>query len=123
MSDTFNIGVTPFAFIPRKHNTGRFHKTSHRFLRLSGGRIRSICSRASFARVCGSLAYRHPKEKFPMKRFSLALLAVTLLPVAGTNLYGQGQSQNQAPRPARSRSDEMLDRWNDIGNKLIAMAQ
>src|SRR4029077_17196531 len=31
--------------------------------------------------------------------------------------------QNQAPRPARSRSDEMLDRWNDIGNKLIAMAQ
>src|SRR5258707_12173515 len=58
-----------------------------------------------------------------MKRFTLALLAVTLLPVAGTNLYGQGQSQNQAPRPARSRSDEMLDRWNDIGNKLSAMAQ
>jgi len=58
-----------------------------------------------------------------MKAYSLALLAVTLLPVAGTNLYGQGQSQNQAPRPARSRSDEMLDRWNDIGNKLIAMAQ
>ncbi len=58
-----------------------------------------------------------------MKRFSLALLAVTLLPVAATNLYGQGQSQNQAPSPARSRSDEMLDRWNDIGNKLIAMAQ
>jgi len=32
-------------------------------------------------------------------------------------------SQSQAPRPARSRSDEMLDRWNDIGNKLIAMAR
>ena len=58
-----------------------------------------------------------------MKRFSLVLLAATLLPVAGTNLYGQGQSQNQAPLPARSRADEMLDRWNDIGNKLIAMAQ
>ena len=25
--------------------------------------------------------------------------------------------------PARSRSEEMLDRWNDIGNKLVAMAQ
>ena len=58
-----------------------------------------------------------------MKRFSLVLLAVTLLPVAGTNLYGQGQSQNQPPLPARSRAEEMLDRWNDIGNKLIAMAR
>ena len=26
--------------------------------------------------------------------------------------------QSPAPRPARSRSEEMLDRWNDIGNKL-----
>jgi len=31
--------------------------------------------------------------------------------------------QSAAPRPALSRSGEMLDRWNDIGNKLIAMAQ
>jgi hypothetical protein len=62
-----------------------------------------------------------------MKRSSkwsgFALVAVTLLAVVGTSLYSQGQSQNQAPRPARSRSDETLDRWNDIGNKLIAMAQ
>ena len=27
------------------------------------------------------------------------------------------------PRSALSRSDEMLDRWNYIGNKLVAMAQ
>jgi uncharacterized damage-inducible protein DinB len=47
----------------------------------------------------------------------LALLAV------GTCVYGQGQTQDQAPRPARSRAEEMLDRWNDIGNKLVAMAQ
>ena len=58
-----------------------------------------------------------------MKRSSLALVAVTLLAVVGISLYSQGQSQNQAPRPARSRADETLDRWNDIGNKLIAMAQ
>src|SRR4030088_2888788 len=58
-----------------------------------------------------------------MKRSSLALVAVTLLAAVGTSLYSQGQSQNQAPRLARSRADETLDRWNDIGNKLIAMAQ
>ena len=55
--------------------------------------------------------------------FGVALVVVTLLAVAGTGVYGQGQTQNQPPSPARSRSDEMLDRWNDIGNKLIAMAQ
>jgi len=27
------------------------------------------------------------------------------------------------PSPAQSRANEMLDRWNDIGNKLVAMAQ
>jgi len=55
--------------------------------------------------------------------FGVALVVVTLLAVAGTGVYGQGQTQNQPPSPARSRSDEMLDRWNDIGNKLIAMAR
>ena len=60
--------------------------------------------------------------KGTLKRPVLALVAVTLLAV-GTSLYGYGQSQNQAPFPARSRADEMLDRWNDIGNKLVAMAQ
>jgi hypothetical protein len=57
------------------------------------------------------------------KGSGLALVAVILLTVAGTRVEGQGQTQNQAPSPARSRSDEMLDRWNDIGNKLVAMAQ
>jgi len=42
-----------------------------------------------------------------MKRSSLALVAVTLLAVVGTSLYSQAQSQNQAPRPARSRADEL----------------
>ena len=58
-----------------------------------------------------------------MRRSSLALVAVTLLVVLGTSLYTHSQTQNQAPLPARSRADEMLDRWNDIGKKLIAMAQ
>jgi uncharacterized damage-inducible protein DinB len=52
-----------------------------------------------------------------------ALAAVALLAAAGTGLPSRAQTQNQPPNPARSRSEEMLDRWNDIGNKLIAMAQ
>ena len=58
-----------------------------------------------------------------MKRSSFALVAVTLLAAVGMSLHSQAQTQNQPPSPARSRSDEMLDRWNDIGNKLVAMAK
>lgn len=45
------------------------------------------------------------------------------LAAIGMGLPVQAQTQNQTPGPARSRSDEMLDRWNDIGNKLVAMAK
>jgi uncharacterized damage-inducible protein DinB len=58
-----------------------------------------------------------------MKRSARALVAVTLLAAVGMSFHSQAQTQNQPPSPARSRSDEMLDRWNDIGNKLVAMAQ
>jgi uncharacterized damage-inducible protein DinB len=57
------------------------------------------------------------------KRSSFVAVVLTLLAAAGTSLYSQAQTQNQPPSPARSRSDEMLDRWNAIGNKLVAMAQ
>ena len=53
----------------------------------------------------------------------LALVTITLFAVASLRLYSVAQSQNQAPRPASSRADETLQRWNDIGNKLVAMAQ
>ena len=62
-----------------------------------------------------------------MKRCSkqcwLTVVAVVLLAFVGTSLYGQSQMQSQTPRPARSRAEETLEVWNDIGNKLIAMAQ
>jgi uncharacterized damage-inducible protein DinB len=57
------------------------------------------------------------------KRFGLALVAVILLAVVGTSLYSQGQAQNQATGSTRSRADETLEWWNQIGNKLIAMAK
>src|ERR1700751_5386192 len=58
-----------------------------------------------------------------MNWLTQALLAVTRLAAVGTGLHRWDQTQNQAPSSARSRSDEMVDRWNDIGNKLIVMAQ
>ncbi|HTM42610.1 MAG TPA: hypothetical protein VL177_16955, partial [Terriglobales bacterium] len=63
------------------------------------------------------------KEQFTMKRSARTSVAVTLLAAVAMSFPSQAQTQNQAPGPARSRSDEMLDRWNGIGNKLVAMAQ
>jgi hypothetical protein len=56
-----------------------------------------------------------------MNRPRIVLVAITLL--AGPGISSSSQAQTQTPSPARSRSEEILDRWNDIGNKLIAMAE
>jgi uncharacterized damage-inducible protein DinB len=53
---------------------------------------------------------------------SLARLALTLLALSGI-LSSGSLAQDQSARPAGSRAEEMLERWNDIGKKLIAMAQ
>ncbi|HEY4272300.1 MAG TPA: DinB family protein [Candidatus Udaeobacter sp.] len=58
-----------------------------------------------------------------MKQSLFALIAVTLVVGFPTAFYSQGQTQNQAPLPVRSRTEETLASWNAIGNKLIAMAQ
>jgi uncharacterized damage-inducible protein DinB len=52
-----------------------------------------------------------------------ALVAVALLAVVGTSFSSQAQPQEKASRPALSRAEETLEAWNEIGNKLIAMAQ
>ncbi len=70
----------------------------------------------------GMFAMASPKHK-PTMRFLPAFVALALLAVAALRLYSQGQAQNQAPKPASSRADETLEMWNDIGNRLIAMAQ
>ena len=58
-----------------------------------------------------------------MRSSWLALIAVTLLSGVAIGFHHSAQAQTQAPAPARSSSDEMLDRWNGIGNKLVAMAR
>jgi uncharacterized damage-inducible protein DinB len=56
-----------------------------------------------------------PEDKFNFSPESLN--------IPGDDYNSQTQAQVQAPRPARSRADETLEMWKDIGNKLIAMAQ
>jgi uncharacterized damage-inducible protein DinB len=51
------------------------------------------------------------------------LAAVTLLVFSVLVACPRLAAQAQSPQPAQSRSDEMLRMWNDIGNKLVAMAQ
>jgi uncharacterized damage-inducible protein DinB len=63
------------------------------------------------------------KEQSSMKRSSLTLVAITLFSAVGTGLLSQAQTQSKPPGPSRSQSEEMLERWNDIGNKLVAMAR
>ncbi len=58
-----------------------------------------------------------------MRLFSFALVAVTFLAFHGTTLCAKPQSQTQASGPMRSRAEETLEWWNQIGNKLIAMAK
>jgi len=57
-----------------------------------------------------------------MRRFSVlpALVATVLLAFSASS---RAQAQNQPVRPVGSHADEILDRWNAIGNKLIAMVQ
>ena len=54
---------------------------------------------------------------------SLASIALSSLIILGTSPGSLSQPQNTTPRPVLSRANEMLERWNDIGNKLVAMAQ
>ena len=58
-----------------------------------------------------------------MHRSRLRLATFTVLAAVGMSISIHAQTQNQPPKPARSRSDEMLEMWNDIGNKLVGMAQ
>src|ERR1700683_5561247 len=51
------------------------------------------------------------------------LAAVTLLVFSVLVACPRLAAQAQSPQPAQSRTDEMLRMWNEIGNKLVAMAQ
>ena len=54
-----------------------------------------------------------------MERTAISFLFVLLMSAAAT----PAQTQNPSPRPVPFRADETLELWNEIGNKLITMAQ
>jgi uncharacterized damage-inducible protein DinB len=56
-------------------------------------------------------------------KLSLASIALTSLIIVGSSQCSLSQPQSGTPRALLSRANEMLERWNDIGNKLIAMAE
>src|ERR1700676_2617615 len=60
--------------------------------------------------LCRRLAAERIKGKFIMKRF-------LFLVVVAANLCGQ------SPDPVRTRAEETLEWWNQVGGKLIAMAK
>ncbi len=57
--------------------------------------------------------------RIPGKASTLMLPGALLIPMART----QAPEKNAAPKPPDSPSKVLLDSWNDIGRKLIAMAE
>ena len=56
-----------------------------------------------------------------MKKISLVLCLSLMLAVIGGS--AQGQEKKTEPKPAASPSKALLDVWNYVGRKLIAMAE
>jgi len=62
-------------------------------------------------------------QRFEFGLTAVSLFAIIFAGIGGTRLYGQNQAQSQASAQVRSRAEETLEWWNQIGKKLIAMAK
>jgi uncharacterized damage-inducible protein DinB len=58
-----------------------------------------------------------------MRRMASALSLTVLLLCVAANVAAQGKAPAKAPRPAQSTSQEALAAWNEIGRKLVTMAE
>lgn len=54
---------------------------------------------------------------------TVSLAVLFLAAVLATPLHAQDAKKPAAPKPAAGQSQSVLDSWNDIGRKLIAMAE
>lgn len=64
-----------------------------------------------------------PKQSVGKKKTWRAIRALLVLAGLATSLHGQTPTQDQAPKPARSRANETQEMWNDVGNRLVTMAK
>lgn len=64
-------------------------------------------------------SHRNPATKYALRM----VIALIVLAGLATSMRAQTPAQNQAPKPVRSRADETLEMWNDIGNRLVTMAK
>jgi uncharacterized damage-inducible protein DinB len=63
-------------------------------------------------------------EEIPMKRIYSTVALILAVGVLALPVYSQEMAKKDAPpKPALSPSQAVLESWNDIGRKLIAMAQ
>ena len=59
-----------------------------------------------------------------MKKLTLLVASVLAATTLSIGTYAQEMTKKDAPpKPAASPSQAVLDQWNDIGRKLIAMAE
>src|SRR5271165_906905 len=64
----------------------------------------------------------HPRKGRMNKACSIAILALAI-GVLAFPAPGQDTTRKDAVKPAASPSQAVLESWNDIGRKLIAMAE
>ncbi|HEY3620362.1 MAG TPA: DinB family protein, partial [Candidatus Sulfotelmatobacter sp.] len=58
-----------------------------------------------------------------MKNVGILATLVILFGALGITARAQGAAKKEAAKPAVSPSQALLEQWNDIGRKLIAMAE
>lgn len=58
-----------------------------------------------------------------MKKVSVLSLLIFAVCLLNTALPAQDMGKKEAPKPASSPSQAVIDQWHDIGRKIIAMAE
>lgn len=58
-----------------------------------------------------------------MERFTRLGALLVAVALAAAAAWGQDNKKKEPPKPAPSPSQAVLEQWNDIGRKLIAMAE
>src|ERR1700735_550120 len=70
------------------------------------------------------LRLRSPKRgETKMTKTPLLAAALLAIAIAAIPVYAQDPKKDVATKPADSPSKVVLDSWNDIGRKLIAMSE